>query len=611
MHELFLRYLLSGVSMSMIALGLLAVLPRLRSHMRARSLYAVLLMLLLGFLIPIRPAAQTSVVHFPLTEPLEVLPQTAAAVPWYTADASHTAQSQELMPMQLSASAGSVHVQMISLLAWIWAIGALGHCAWQIARHRRFVRAVRRLSTSVQDPALLKRFHTQKALLGIRRTVELRCCPGLSSPLLFGLWHPTILLPEKVPADVELILRHELTHIAQWDGVAKALMALVKALHWYNPVPRALIRAASLQCEIACDTVALEGQNMTARERYAENILAALQNSGRACSDLSTGYTGGKKDMKKRLLALTELRPKRTGIWVFVAVLAVSLTLCGIMRTRISWPLLSPAQAQAQSNWQSAPITEYVLPQQEMNSIDDEAAASAAVDKYLTHWSNSDYSRMAELAWPVWRDRHESAVQMLFYKHALDIPREWIMEEPVHIDKEQRSISMNVTMARPGSSATQTFRYDVLVYRVDGVWYVDPDSWTRQSEVQPTNNTLLTRPEAPSSTPQIAASDENMAMLQRSLLYAEYAPHGLAYDPSTDRMYYQGQLVRYFLDIVASNGKPLNGGEFSGTVRSHTTKEGAIDVYTLRDETGKLIGITPFSQEEFDARTLAWSQNQD
>lgn len=81
-------------------------------------------------------------------------------------------------------------------------------------------------------------------------------------------------------------------------------------------------------------------------------------------------------------------------------------------------------------------------------------------------------------------------------------------------------------------------------------------------------------------------------------VYAVYEPFGLTYDKKTNSLYYQGKLVREFLDIMATNGEDLSGGKFSGTISQLCNDYGEININTVRDFTtldkngyGKLTGI--------------------
>lgn len=78
----------------------------------------------------------------------------------------------------------------------------------------------------------------------------------------------------------------------------------------------------------------------------------------------------------------------------------------------------------------------------------------------------------------------------------------------------------------------------------------------------------------------------------------EYEAFGLTYDAKTDQWYFNGEKVRYFRDILTSNGESLGSGRFRGAIRSFGSGDGTVDVYPVRDHTklndsgyGTLTGI--------------------
>ncbi len=81
-------------------------------------------------------------------------------------------------------------------------------------------------------------------------------------------------------------------------------------------------------------------------------------------------------------------------------------------------------------------------------------------------------------------------------------------------------------------------------------------------------------------------------------LYAVYEPFGLTYDKKQDCFYYNGKLVRQFVDVLASNGESFSGGKFKGSMRQLGSPDGENEIEAVRDYTkldangyGTLIGI--------------------
>lgn len=93
---------------------------------------------------------------------------------------------------------------------------------------------------------------------------------------------------------------------------------------------------------------------------------------------------------------------------------------------------------------------------------------------------------------------------------------------------------------------------------------------------------------------------------------AEYKDFGITYDKENDQWYFNGEKVRYFRDVLTSNGESLSGGKFHGTMRTFGEGNGNIDIYTVRDfntlnseGNGILTDIKAYSQQEFDEHTQA------
>ena len=78
----------------------------------------------------------------------------------------------------------------------------------------------------------------------------------------------------------------------------------------------------------------------------------------------------------------------------------------------------------------------------------------------------------------------------------------------------------------------------------------------------------------------------------------EYEVFGVTYDADKDQWYFNGEKVRYFEDIMSSNGESLTGGKFRGSMRMLQSADGEIEICTVRDfedldasGNGRLIGI--------------------
>lgn len=354
--------MLLAVSLGAGVLGLAALLltPAMRG-VGARSRYLLWMLLFVALLVPLRPSLGVSLFHIGLPsaatkEPLAENDSLSAAAANSTvangavnvgqtpsegsafSTASAVAEAgvkSALIPSssmlaQAQAWIGSVLddalQQTIRWLSTLWLAGVLILGGYQLWRHARFVRTVRRWSEPASDPEVTALYESIVQEMGMARSPAIALCAGVRSPLLYGFFAPTILLPtHTIPHDeLALILRHELIHYQRGDLWWRALILLATALHWFNPAVYLMAQAADAECEISCDERLLRGMDGRERRRYGEAILGVVGQGGIPHSALTTTFYGGKQGMKTRMEAIMDTSTKRTGVAVLL-VMALAL----------------------------------------------------------------------------------------------------------------------------------------------------------------------------------------------------------------------------------------------------------------------------------------------
>lgn len=83
----------------------------------------------------------------------------------------------------------------------------------------------------------------------------------------------------------------------------------------------------------------------------------------------------------------------------------------------------------------------------------------------------------------------------------------------------------------------------------------------------------------------VATSGQPMTPAEKAQHYAPYRSLGITYDEFSDRLIYQNQTVRRFLDVKQSNGEEFASGRFKGAMTSFSQDYGTIDISILRDYT--------------------------
>lgn len=122
----------------------------------------------------------------------------------------------------------------ISPMLLVWLVCAILFAAYFVIGYACMVRRFRgtRLAPQPSIDALLDRFRFSR---------DPRICVRSSrrAPLTFGVFRPTVLLPEDLPvgdAQFQLVLAHELAHIRRKDCLRKLLLTVCLCLYWWNPL---------------------------------------------------------------------------------------------------------------------------------------------------------------------------------------------------------------------------------------------------------------------------------------------------------------------------------------------------------------------------------------
>jgi len=143
----------------------------------------------------------------------------------------------------------------------IWAAGTLALLA-RLGWAGAVLVVFRRRRPSIRDESLRRRVDALARQVGLRRPVRVLAAKGLRVPVAFGIFRPSIALPEAFAEHYDsqqqqAMLAHELAHLAAGDPAAQWLANLACAVLWWHPAAwwsRRQLRAAS---EAAADEASL------------------------------------------------------------------------------------------------------------------------------------------------------------------------------------------------------------------------------------------------------------------------------------------------------------------------------------------------------------------
>jgi beta-lactamase regulating signal transducer with metallopeptidase domain/uncharacterized GH25 family protein len=168
-------------------------------------------------------------------------------------------------------------VTVLALVAWVggsaWLACRLLHGSLQVRRLWRHLRPLDRVRWGEE-------LRAAGDFLPVSRLPDVYLCPDVRSPLVAGLFHPWVVLPESLPEHAPgcllALLVHEFAHVARRDPWARLLQRLATVLFWVHPLVYLLNRRLDQAREEVCDNHVLA---CTDAPTYAEILLAIT----RAC----------------------------------------------------------------------------------------------------------------------------------------------------------------------------------------------------------------------------------------------------------------------------------------------------------------------------------------
>ena len=116
--------------------------------------------------------------------------------------------------------------------------------------------------------------------LRLTRRVAVMVSDRVVSPVLVGVIKPVILLPPALltgwtPAQVEMVLLHELAHVRRWDALVNLGQRLIEALLFFHPMVWVVSRWVRAEREECCDAVVIRHSGNARGYAEALALLAA------------------------------------------------------------------------------------------------------------------------------------------------------------------------------------------------------------------------------------------------------------------------------------------------------------------------------------------------
>ena len=272
--------LLTTVLVMSLTGGILAVLmfllkPFARDRLSKAVQYYLWLVVIAAFLTPV-----SRIIVFPETRAVPLAPlqsiveQTVLTYPEPIAQATE-GDMERTTGDTMSPEHGNTSATLIITLTYL--TGAILVLSYHLIGHI----VANRILFRRNRQAGKEEYATLAGICGNRRIPKLYRNLLVSTPMMVGLLHPTILLPDREYTRAQLggILCHEVTHLRRKDIVVKWLAMLCCAVHWFNPAIWLARREFDRACELSCDEAVIRGFDTESKFNYCETMLLFAANN--------------------------------------------------------------------------------------------------------------------------------------------------------------------------------------------------------------------------------------------------------------------------------------------------------------------------------------------
>jgi len=225
-------------------------------------------------------------------------------------------------------SDGSIQIERALVACWLLGTGtAITALLLSLIR----VRILMRRGDDVLDQDWRAAAEQLAKRVGLRAPVRLILSGRVRTPMAGGLWRPVVFLPASArewSAECrEVVLTHELAHLAGRDPLRHIVARLAVALYWFHPLAWLAARQSSAARERACDETVL--RLGTRRSAYAQVLLDLSTSTRSSGAPLAALPMIQRPLLEKRVMAILndDLPPATRGRVLMPAVGVALLTL--------------------------------------------------------------------------------------------------------------------------------------------------------------------------------------------------------------------------------------------------------------------------------------------
>ncbi|MBC1605073.1 peptidase M56 [Listeria rocourtiae] len=312
----------TSILASVLVVFILCIKFLLKNWLTPQWKYALWLILVVRLVLPWFPESSFSI--------YSILPIKHEQAPIVSQEITTTAPEViEAIPRVIEDLPAENNVYTIFLFIWILGITITG--IFIILINRRLYQYISK-QPLITEKRVLNIYRNCKKDMSIKKDIPLHYSGKISSPTLFGIGKPRILLDEKHVKHLDdnqlkYIFYHELSHYKRKDININLLMNCLLVIHWFNPVLWYANRALREDQEMACDSLALTFINQKERVAYGHTIITLVeQYSTHYQPSTLAHFSKNKIKLKRRILMIKKFNTKSKLLTAvgFIAILGVS-----------------------------------------------------------------------------------------------------------------------------------------------------------------------------------------------------------------------------------------------------------------------------------------------
>lgn len=292
---MILNVLSASLSMSAVIFFLVLMRKHINKKYSARVMCTIWLFVALRLLIPVEIDLPVSKLHLELNmdQVITEVDLSAIEIPEF----NNTIQLNQTIKVEETViPAANFSISWLDVVTCVWIAGALFMLVKQVLAYCSISKWLKRNSVY------------EKTVDGFKVYLS----SVLPEPLSFGTFKSSIYLSEQVKTD-NWILSHELMHCKHYDGLMMWIAALMKSIHWFNPLVYWMDKQWEADRELYCDEAVLKDKTKAERVEYMVTLYDAAEAMTNQRLRFASRLLNGGSSMKERIQKAKSNSPLKRG----------------------------------------------------------------------------------------------------------------------------------------------------------------------------------------------------------------------------------------------------------------------------------------------------------